>query len=51
MSIDWKLRRLKMELDMLTHALYLNRNADLFRMAREGRAHAIFGEKPWLKKD
>lgn len=41
--------RLRWELDMLTHALYLNRNEPLFRMVRDGREHAIFGKQPWKK--
>jgi hypothetical protein len=41
--------RLRWELDMLKHALYLNRNEPLFRMVRDGREHAIFGNQPWKK--
>lgn len=37
--LEDKLRNLQWELDMLAHALYLNRNAKLFRTVR-----AVYGK-------
>ncbi len=47
MPLEDSLRRYKMELDMLTHQLYLRRNRDLFKLVGDARAYNIFGEEPW----